>query len=191
MATATSGQESARARATRASRGSRGEAHRAASLDGALLPVPEPALSGYLALFDGPTKLPGWPLLLDRATVAFERARRTQGLVALFAVDHVEWAPLASPDWHALGRWLATRVRSDDTVAWIEPDLLAVLCCDLRTAHNADHIAFRLAPADAPVRGYRLRMGVAAPDQDLTVLFGPIAARLRPEPLAHTEPDAG
>jgi GGDEF domain-containing protein len=111
----------------------------------------------HQTLFDPLTGLPKWALLIDRTDVALARSLRTNGDVAVFALDSprpIHGEPL---DVVTLAYNLRAKLRPDDTVARIGPSTFVVVCSEIAEGSDAVLIAQRLVA----VLGVTCRLGVA------------------------------
>jgi GGDEF domain-containing protein len=106
--------------------------------------VPVAACKTYDSLFDAVTRLPGWPILLDRTAVALSRASRLESQVMIVVLDDVKAFRGATLDLRAAVAALRERLRADDAVARVDERTLIVVCNDVKLDADAAQIARRL-----------------------------------------------
>jgi GGDEF domain-containing protein len=82
----------------------------------------------YESLFDDLTRLPQWPLLVDRTHMALARALRLDRSIAIVVVDRPRRVDGLPIDLVEFAYELRARVRTDDTVARIGPNTFVVVC---------------------------------------------------------------
>ena len=119
--------------------------------------IPVTACRTYESLFDSVTRLPGWPILIDRTAMALARAerRRTQVLVLVLkdvrsdrgVAIHVRVAVAA----------LRACVRTEDTIARVDERTIVVVCGEIGADSDGAGIARRLLTS----AGLECRMGIA------------------------------
>jgi GGDEF domain-containing protein len=106
--------------------------------------IPAVACTTYEALFDVATRLPGWPIVLDRTAVALARASRLESQVMIVVLDDVKAFRGATIDLPGAVAALRERLRADDTVARVDERTLIVVCNDVKLDVDAARIARRL-----------------------------------------------
>ncbi len=109
----------------------------------------------YQLLHDDLTGLPNRPLMLDRLRVALTRMERSRSLAAVMFVDLDLFKQANDTYGHeagdevliVVGRRLLTSLRVGDTVARFGGDEFVVLCEDVQSPDEADHLAERVLNA--------------------------------------------
>jgi diguanylate cyclase (GGDEF)-like protein len=109
----------------------------------------------YQLLHDDLTGLPNRPLLLDRVRVALARMERSRTMAAVMFVDLDLFKQANDTYGHeagdlvliAVGRRLLGSLRAGDTVARFGGDEFVVLCEDVPSAGEANHLAERVIEA--------------------------------------------
>jgi diguanylate cyclase (GGDEF)-like protein len=109
----------------------------------------------YQLLHDDLTGLPNRPLMLDRLRMALSRMERSRAMAAVMFVDLDLFKQANDTYGHeagdevliAVGRRLLTSLRVGDTVARFGGDEFVVLCEDVQSATEADHLAERVLRA--------------------------------------------
>ena len=94
----------------------------------------------YESLFDSTTELPHWGLFLDRTALALERAESGRSGVAVFILDDPH-LPKEQPNVRRVVDLLRSRLRPGDTLARLDDNRFAAMCCDV----NCDAVAALLA----------------------------------------------
>jgi GGDEF domain-containing protein len=106
--------------------------------------IPPAASRTYEALFDAATRLPGWPLLIDRTAVALTRARRNGSQVLVAVLGDVRAHRELVIDVRAVVATLRDQLRGDDTIGRVDERTLIIVCNDVSFDSDAAQIVRRL-----------------------------------------------
>jgi len=106
--------------------------------------IPPAASRTYESLFDTQTRLPGWPLLIDRTSVALARAARNKSQVMIAVLGDVRAHRELATDIRAVVASLRERLRMDDTIARVDERTLIVVGNQVDADADAAQIVRRL-----------------------------------------------
>jgi GGDEF domain-containing protein len=131
----------------------------------------------YENLFDPVTGLPtGWTILIDRLEVALARTERTGSLVAVFVLDRPRLLSDERIDFGYAVQSLRRQLRSDDTLAKIGDDRLAIVCTDIADDAAAASFALRIVNDSGVTCSLGVALGGSGETSDQLLARGIAAA---------------
>ena len=119
--------------------------------------IPAAACRTYESLFDAVTRLPGWPLLLDRTQMALRRAARRDSQVLVLVLEDVRSDRGDALNVTAAVASISARLRAEDTIARVDERTVVIVCNEIGRDTDGAHIARRLLTQ----AGIECRIGIA------------------------------
>jgi hypothetical protein len=119
--------------------------------------IPAAACRTYESLFDSVTRLPGWPILIDRTAMALARCERRGSQVLVLVLEDVRSDRGVPIHVRVAAAALQACVRTEDTIARVDERTIVVVCNEIGADSDGAQIARRLLTR----AGLECRMGIA------------------------------